>query len=212
MWCFERHGPHTMHLKTIDTSSFAIIPILRHSWGHCHSNQCGAKIASQTHVPDTSVWAKNSGCETTGCLSMLAPLHHNKSYLNDAFSLVLKCILRSLAVVEYILASNVLPERTTFVACWGVPTNVNICLFLAFFLGNQVVINCWILVSLLSGSLISMRSVSNMIPKKDKEVGGPSNLSNAKGTPKSAHKDTKVSIFYWQVSELGGPIVKLPSK
>ena len=71
-----------------------------------------------------------------------------------------------------------------FVACWRVPTSDKICLFLAFFLRSHVVNSCCILVSLSFGSIISILSVSNMIPRNDKDVEGPSSLSGAKGIPR----------------------------
>jgi len=49
--------------------------------------------------------------------------------------------------------------------------------------------------SLSGGSLISIRFVSSMIPRNDSDVEGPSSLSDAKGTPKSAHRDVKMFRF-----------------
>ena len=95
----------------------------------------------------------------------------------------MKYIFSSLAAVEYILATKALPGRTTFVACWRVSTSDRICLFLAFFLGSHVFNNSWILASLSDGSLISMWLMSKIIPRKDRDVEGPSSLLVAKGTP-----------------------------
>ena len=134
--------------------------------------------------------------------------HHSRSDWNDLFSRVIKCILRNLAAVEYILATKALPGRITFVAWWRVPTSDNICLFVAFFLGSHVVKSWLILVTLSVGSLISMHLVSNIIPKKDNDVVGPFNFSAASGIPSSAHKDKKILIFCWHRVDFGGPIVK----
>ena len=62
------------------------------------------------------------------------------------------------------------------------PTSDRICCFVAFFLGSHVVKSCLILASLSSGSLISICSVSNIIPRKDNEAYGPSNFSAARCT------------------------------
>ena len=123
--------------------------------------------------------------------------HQNKSDRNALFSRVMKYILSSLAAVEYILETKALPGLTTLVACWRVPTSDKICFFLAFFLRSHVFINSWILASLYYGSLISMRFVSKIIPRKDSDVEGPSSLSVARGTPSSAHKDTNVFTLDW---------------
>ena len=57
MWCLERQRPHTMQVKIIGTSSFAIIPILYHSAGHRHCTQWTPNTAAQPHEPEASVWA-----------------------------------------------------------------------------------------------------------------------------------------------------------
>ena len=47
-----------------------------------------------------------------------------------------------------------------------------------------------------------------IIPKKDRDVEGPSSLSVAVGTPNSANKDTSVSTLCWHTVEVGSPIVR----
>lgn len=123
-------------------------------------------------------------------------------------NLVIKCILRSLDADVYIRDTKALPGLTTFVACWRVPTSDSMSLFEAFFFGSQVWSNACILVSLSDGSLISIWSVSSIIPRNDSDVEGPSNLSDANGTPKSSHRDVKISRFCWHIADAGGPIVK----
>ena len=134
--------------------------------------------------------------------------HQNKSDLKALFSFVIKCSFLSFAAVKYICETKVLPGLTTFVACCSVPTSDSNSLFVAFFLGSQAFIISHVLESLSAGNLISMRQVSSMIPRKDKEVAGPSSLSVAKGTPRSLHNDVKMSTLYWHTWDSGGPIVK----
>ena len=62
--------------------------------------------------------------------------------------------------------------------------------------------------SLFGGSLISMRLVSKMMPRKDRDVEGLSNLSVAKGTPYSTHNDRNKLTLFWHTVEAGGPIVR----
>ena len=50
----------------------------------------------------------------------------NLTYVNSLFSLIRKCIFWSLPAVMFILATNVLPGLTTFVACCTKPTNKRI--------------------------------------------------------------------------------------
>jgi len=45
-----------------------------------------------------------------------------------------------------------------------------------------------------------MHAVSSTISRNVRDVDGPSNLSGAKGTPKSAQTDMNVSKFCWQTS------------
>ena len=47
--------PHTMQLKTIGTSYFAIIDSLAHSASHSHYNQWPSPEAAQPHKPDASI-------------------------------------------------------------------------------------------------------------------------------------------------------------
>ena len=89
------------------------------------------------------------------------------------FILVMKCTFGSLAAVEYILATKALPWQTTFVTWWRVLTGDRICCVVAFLLGNHVLKSYLILASLSTDSLISMYSVSNIIPRKDNEFDGP---------------------------------------
>ena len=112
------------------------------------------------------------------------------------------------SVVKYIHETKVLPGLTTLVACCNVPTSDNISLFVAFFLGSQAFIISRVLESLSVGNLISIRHVLSMIPRIDKDVAGASNLSVAKGTPRSLHNDVKMSTLCWHIWDSGGPIVK----
>jgi len=75
--------------------------------------------------------------------------HHSISDLIASFSLVTKCILHSLASVEYTFVTKALPEWKTFVAWWRV---TRICL-LAFHLGSHVVKGCLILAGLSASKL-----------------------------------------------------------
>ena len=102
----------------------------------------------------------------------------------------MKCIFGSLAAIEYIAVTKALPGRTTFVVWWRVPTSDRICCFVVFF-GHHVVKSCLILASLSTGSLVSMRSVSNIIPRKDNEIQRTSNFSAVRGTPNLLYKDIK---------------------
>jgi len=114
--------------------------------------------------------------------------HHSRSDQNDLFSRVIKCILHNLAAVEYILATKPLPGWITFVAWWRVTISVSLWPFSWLAMWSK-------LVTLSVDSLISMRFESNIIPKRDNNVVGPSNFSAASGTSSSAHKDRKISRF-----------------
>ena len=134
--------------------------------------------------------------------------HQNKSDLKALFSLVMKCSFLSFAAVKYIRVTKVFPGLTTFVACCNVPTFDNNSHFVAFFLGSQAFIISHVLESLSVGNLISIRLVSSMIPRKDKEVAGPFSLSVANETPRSLHNDVKMSRLCWYTWDSGGPIVR----
>jgi len=60
-------------------------------------------------------------------------------------------------------------------------------LFLALRFVNQSLTVWRILDSLVSGSLISILTVSIVIPKNVSDVDGPSTFSAASGTPKALH-------------------------
>ena len=60
-----------------------------------------------------------------------------------------------------------------------------------FFVSHCFKVSC-ILVSFSSGSLISIRCVSIMIPKKVRKVVGPSIFSEASGIPRLEHNWMKV--------------------
>ena len=96
------------------------------------------------------------------------------------------------------------PLLTTFVACWRRPTKDKISLLVAFFLWSQVDSSCWIQCNLSPDKRISMRCVSKTIPRKVKEVVGPSAFSNARGMPRSVHICWIVSKLRWQVCAPGG--------
>ena len=53
---------------------------------------------------------------------------------------------------------------------------------------------------------------SRIIPKKGREVAGPSTFSNAKGTPSFSHVLVMMFKFHLQISEVGGLMVKKLSK
>ena len=137
-----------------------------------------------------------------GCRKMC---HQNKSDLKALFSLVMKCSFLSFAAVKYIHETKVFPGLTTFVACCNVPASDNNSRFVAFFLGSQAFIISRVLESLSVGSLISMRLVSSMIPRKDKEVAGPSSLSVVNGKQRSLHNNVRLC---WHTWDSGGPIVR----
>ena len=61
---------------------------------------------------------------------------------------------------------------------------------------------------IIKGSLISIRLVSSMIPRKDKDVAGPSSLSATSGTPKSLHSAMNMSRLCWHTGDNGDPIVR----
>ena len=65
-----------------------------------------------------------------------------------------------------------------------------------------------IVVSLSAGNLISIWSMSSTIPRNDRDVEGPSSLSDTNGTPESVHMNVKVSRFYWNMADTGGLIVR----
>ena len=50
--------------------------------------------------------------------------------------------------------------------------------------------------------------MSKMIPKKNRDVEGPSSLSVAMGTSNSVRKDTSVAKLCWHTVEAGDPIVR----
>ena len=97
------------------------------------------------------------------------------------FSLVKKCsfFYFSSCAAVYILPTNVLPHRTALVACWSRPTKESISRFVAFFFSSQVDKVSLIRTSLSSGSQISIRTVSNSIPRKEIVVDSPSTFSSA---------------------------------
>ena len=50
--------------------------------------------------------------------------------------------------------------------------------------------------------------MSRFIPKKVKDVEGPSSFSDASGTPKSLHNLVKMSRLSLHTEDSGGPIVR----
>ena len=53
---------------------------------------------------------------------------------------------------------------------------------------------------------------SRIIPKKGREVAGPSAISNARGTPSSSFVLVMMFKFHLQISEVGSPMIKKLSK
>ena len=62
------------------------------------------------------------------------------------------------------------------------------------------------------GSLASRRSVSRRIPKYSSWVAGPSSLSSARGTPRVLQRERRVSRWWAQVCDSGGPTMKQSSR
>lgn len=60
--------------------------------------------------------------------------------------------------------------------------------------------------SLTDRRLVSMWSVSNMIPRNDSNAEGLFSLSDANGTPKSTHRDTEMSRL--NTANVDAPIVR----
>jgi len=58
MWCLDKCGPQTIHVKMIGTSSFAIIPTGYHCGSHCNCSQYDPSTAAQPHVPEAFVRAQ----------------------------------------------------------------------------------------------------------------------------------------------------------
>ena len=119
------------------------------------------------------------------------------------------CMLH--AAYPYIQPTKVLPHLTTFDVCCSKPTKEKTSLFLAFFFPNQFDKASLILYNLSVKSLISMRMVSGVIPRKQIVFKGPSTFSSAKGIPKYSHGCSRMSKLFLQVAKLGGPIVRKSS-
>lgn len=205
-----------MQAKIIEISSFAMMPLLAHSRGHCHCSHWESRSAVHPHDPEASVWPMKSGdVQRAGWRRMLSPFqdyrkmcHQSRSDWNAAFSLVKKCICWSFAVNAYISETNVPPALTTLVVCWRVPNNDNISHLVAFHFNSQAFITFCVLESLYSGNLISIQLIYNMIPKNDKVVMGPSKFSDTYGTPNSLYKAINKSRFCWHTENDGGPMVR----
>ena len=99
-------------------------------------------------------------------------------------------------------------QHLIFVACCNNLTRERISRFVAVFFPSHLVREALILSILSSGSLISMLTVSSMIPRKVREVDGPSIFFGASRTPKLVHNCMKVLRFCWHSGERGGPISK----
>ena len=97
-------------------------------------------------------------------------------------------------------------------AWWRDPTSESICLFVAYILPCQLVSSSCMRVSLSGSKCVSILLESTVIPKKGREIAGPSTFSNAKGTLRSSHVLVMMFKFCLQISEVGDPTVKKSSK
>ena len=59
---------------------------------------------------------------------------------------------------------------------------------------------------------VSVLLETRIIPKKGREVAGPSTFSNAKGTPSCSHVLVMMFKFCLQIPKVGDPMVKKSSK
>ena len=81
LWCLDKQGPQTMHVRIIDMSFLAIIPISYHSVDHCHCSHWDSITAVQLLVPEASVWAQKSGYDKVeGCQMILRPFQDHRRH------------------------------------------------------------------------------------------------------------------------------------
>ena len=138
--------------------------------------------------------------------------HHLRSERNAFESRVKNDKRLRQAASLYILATNVCPGFTTFVACCNNPTWDSISLFVALFLLSQVAKSLRIHCNLSFGRRVSILLVSKVMPKKVRQCDGPSTFSRASGIPSVEHISLIVHKLWVQVEDPGGPRVKKPSK
>ena len=137
--------------------------------------------------------------------------HHMRSERKFFERRVKKDRWRRRAASLYILATNVRPGFTTFVACCNRPTRDSISLFVAFRFLSQVASRLRILCSLSAGRRAIISWVSKVMPRNVRLWEGPSTFSRASGMPRVEHTSLIMVRLRAHVEDPGGPSIKKSS-
>ena len=129
-------------------------------------------------------------------------VHHCKSEQNSLLSLIWWCNSETEDNKSIILLGKHLPNRTTKAAWWSTPIRDSRSRFRQTFLSPHLHTKCWRLDSLSAGRRAVRLTESNSMPRKTRDVVGPSALLGAMGTPREFHKDS-ASLQSW-ASRIGG--------
>ena len=138
--------------------------------------------------------------------------HHLRSERKSFDRRVKKDRRQRRTAILYILATNMCPGFTTFVACCNRPTRDSISLFMAFLFLSQVASKLRILCSLSAGRHAINSWVSKVMPKNVQLWEGPSTFSRASGIPRVEHTPLTVTRLCAHVEDPGGPRVKKSSR
>ena len=138
--------------------------------------------------------------------------HHLRSERKSFDRQVKKDRRRRQTASLYILATNVPPGFTTFVACCNRPTRDSISLFVAFLFFSQVASKLQILCGLSAGRRAIISWVSKVMPKNVRLWEGPSTFSRASGIPRVEHTSLIVARLRAHVEDPEGPRVKKSSR